>query len=128
MPATRPPPKPTTFNADLANLPTALRSRTRERRWVCWKWTWKANQWTKPPFQASDPSLFAKSNDPETWGDYSVAFAAVAVGKADGIGYMLPGSNLGAVDLDHCRDPQTGKLTNGRRPRSKPPAPTSKPR
>src|SRR5262249_7117639 len=96
--------------ANLATLPAALRSRTQERRWVCWKWTWKGNQWTKPPFQACDPSQFAKSNDPETWGDYSVAVAAVAAGNADGIGYMLPGSDLGAVDFDDCRDPQTGEI------------------
>jgi primase-polymerase (primpol)-like protein len=110
MPLTRPTPKPLTYNADLANLPAALRSRTQERRWVCWKWTWKSSQWTKPPFQACDPLLFAKSNDPETWGDYSVAVAAVAAGEADGIGYMLPGSDLSAIDLDHCRDPQTGEI------------------
>jgi hypothetical protein len=110
MPLTRPTPKPLTYNADLANLPAALRSRTQERRWVCWKWTWKSSQWTKPPFQACDPLLFAKSNDPETWGDYSVAVAAVAAGEANGIGYMLLGSDLSAIDLDHCRDPQTGEI------------------
>jgi hypothetical protein len=62
------------------------------------------------PIPYARHSLFAKSNDPETWGDYSVAVAAVAAGKADGIGYMLPGSDLSAVDLDRCRNPQTGEI------------------
>jgi primase-polymerase (primpol)-like protein len=60
--------------------------------------------------QAGNPSLFARSNDPATWADYADAVAAVAAGRADGIGYMLAGSDLGAVDLDDCRDPNTGTL------------------
>ena len=66
--------------------------------------------WDKPPLQASNPDLSAKSNDPATWGTYADAVAAVEMGKADGIGYMLADDDLGAVDLDHCHDPETGKI------------------
>ena len=38
------------------------------------------------------------------------ALAAVAAGNADGIGVMLLDAELAAADLDHCRDPITGKL------------------
>jgi primase-polymerase (primpol)-like protein len=31
-------------------------------------------------------------------------------GKADGIGFMLATSNIGALDLDHCVDPATGTM------------------
>jgi hypothetical protein len=34
----------------------------------------------------------------------------VRAGKADGIGVALKGRNLGGVDLDHCRDPETGMI------------------
>ena len=107
-----PPPKPTTHNGDLARLPTALAPRAQEKRWVAWKWTWRPEQgrWDKPPLQASNPVLSAKSNDPATWDTYAAALAAVQAGHADGVGYMLAGGDLGAVDLDHCHDPQTGKI------------------
>jgi hypothetical protein len=52
----------------------------------------------------------AKSNDPSTWGTYEAGLAAVAAGLADGIGFMLKDSEVGAADLDHVRDGQTGEL------------------
>ena len=52
---------------------------------------------------ARDPAYNARSNDPDTWGTYDEAVAAVAAGNADGIGYMLLGSGIGAIDLDHVR-------------------------
>jgi hypothetical protein len=76
------------------------------------RWAWRPDQerWDKPPLQASNPHLPAKSNDPATWGSYTNAVAAVAAGQADGIGYMLADDDLDAVDLDHCRDPHTGEV------------------
>jgi hypothetical protein len=111
MTNSHPPAKPATFG-DPGNLPAALRPRTQQTRWVCWKWVWLPDrkQWTKPPLQASNPNLPAKSNDPATWGTYTDAIAAVTAGKADGIGYMLADDDLDAVDLDHCHDPQTGTI------------------
>jgi hypothetical protein len=104
------PSKPATHNADLANLPAALCSRTQEKRWVVWSWRWQKDRWDKPPLQAHNPTRFAKSDDPATWAGYADALAVVGAGQADGIGYMLAGSDLGAVDLDHCRDPNTGTI------------------
>ena len=31
-------------------------------------------------------------------------------GKASGIGFALTGTEIGAIDLDHCRDPETGAI------------------
>jgi hypothetical protein len=106
------PTKPATFNGDLTNLPPALRSRAQDKRWVVWRWTWRSEQqrWDKPPLQAADPTLYAKSNDPATWGSYQDAVAAVMAGHADGIGYMLAGSDLNAADLDDCYTPDTGEI------------------
>jgi hypothetical protein len=107
--------KPRTYNADLARLPAALLPLTQENRWVVWPWELRttkggAQKWTKPPRQACDPSRNARSNDPSTWATYADAVAAVKAGKADGIGYMLKDSNIGAIDLDHCVDRETAKL------------------
>src|SRR5262249_37449337 len=44
------------------------------------------------------------------WGNYSDAVNSVAEGRADGIGFMLLGADIGAGDLDHCRDPESGKI------------------
>ena len=101
--------KPKTHCADLTHLPEALLPLTNEKRWVVWPWELHVNKggkekWTKPPRQASDPSYNARSNDPSTWDTYDVAVAAVQRGDADGIGYMLLGSGIGAIDLDHVID------------------------
>jgi hypothetical protein len=98
--------KPQTHCGDLARLPAALAPLTAERRWVVWPWELRESnggkeKWTKPPKQPRDPTYNARSNDPTTWGTYNDAVAAVQRGNADGIGYMLLGSSIGAVDLDH---------------------------
>src|SRR6516164_5521638 len=65
-------------------------------------------EWQGEMDQAATPG--ARSDDPTTWGSYSDAVAAVEAGKADGIGYMLKDSNIGAIDLDHCVDQESTKL------------------
>jgi hypothetical protein len=102
--------KPTTFNGNLANLPAALRPLTSKRQWLCWRWEERTNKdgstkWTKPPVRASDPSKYAKANDPTTWGTYQEALQAVYQQRADGIGFALFRTGLGAVDLDKCINP-----------------------
>jgi hypothetical protein len=107
--------KPETFQlANLSQLPVALERLKGLPRWVVWKWAWKegagpdkAGKWDKPPFQARNPSRFAQSNNPKTWGSFTQACAAVAAGKADGIGFMLLGAPIAALDLDNCFDPST---------------------
>jgi hypothetical protein len=107
--------KPHTYSGDLAHLPSALIPLTEQPRWVVWHWEVRTTKggkekWTKPPRQARDPSRNARSNDPSTWGTYADAVAAVAAGAADGIGFMLKDSNIGAIDLDHCRDPENAEV------------------
>jgi predicted P-loop ATPase len=108
---------PHTYVADLGNLPKALWHLIKQKRWVIWRWKKirKKNGevgWTKPPFQASRPGFAGKSNDPNTWGTYEQAIAAVKAGDANGIGFMLKDSEVAAVDLDHVRDAVTGELVD----------------
>jgi hypothetical protein len=107
--------RPLTCVADLANLPPALAHLTKLERWVLWRWELRRRRngqeaWTKPPYQCAYPNMPAKSNDPSTWGTYEAAVAAVAAGLADGIGFVLKGSEVAAGDLDHVRNMQTGEL------------------
>jgi DNA-binding transcriptional MerR regulator len=52
----------------------------------------------------------ASTNKPGTWCDHVNAVKAVEAGLADGIGFMLRDSEIGAFDLDDCRDPVTGEI------------------
>jgi hypothetical protein len=102
--------KPRTFNADLAHLPAALLPLTRMKCWVIWKWEARGDRWTKPPYQPRFHNEPAKSNDPATWGTYEEAMLAFTQGLCDGIGVMLKGAGLAAIDLDHVRDFATGQV------------------
>jgi hypothetical protein len=109
------PRKPRTFNADLTRLPAALLPLTKLRRWVIWKWEERESgkgktKWTKPPYQPKFPKTPAKSNDPSTWGTYEDAVLTFTKGECDGIGLMLKGADLAAIDLDHIRDFATGQV------------------
>src|SRR5262249_579993 len=107
-------PKPQTFTADLANLPKPLQRLTTLPRWVVWRWELRRRKngarWTKPPYRCDNPQITAKSNEPGTWNSHTVGVAAIKAGQADGIGFMLKDSEIGAADLDHVRDIQTGDL------------------
>ena len=98
------PQKPESQNADLANMPPALLPLCQQRRlrWVLWKWERRRDKWTKPPYTPDGSK--AKSDDPSTWSRYDVALGAMcqANGDVDGLGFMLRGAGLIAVDLDHC--------------------------
>jgi hypothetical protein len=107
--------KPNTYHKDLAHLPPALQPLTGHARWVVWRWEQRTTKdgsakWTKPPYQTQYPSQHAKSDDPDTWGSHQDAVAAWTAGHADGIGYMLWGASIGAIDLDRCVDPNSAKL------------------
>jgi hypothetical protein len=107
--------KPHTYVADIAHLPTALAHITKQKRFVIWRWEKRVKKngeesFTKPPYQCGNPTLPAKSNNPNTWGSYEAAIVAVAAGLADGIGFMLKDSDVAAADLDHVRDAQTGEI------------------
>jgi putative DNA primase/helicase len=104
------PPRPSTLNGDLANIPSALAPLVALSRWVAWRWELRSSRWTKPPVQPRAPYAYARNNDPRTWGTYAEALAACQAGHADGIGFNLMGSKFGAFDIDDCRDPSTGEI------------------
>ena len=64
-----------------------------------------------------NPNTFygAKANDPNTWGTFEQAVACIGWQTVrgetcDGIGFELQAPYCG-IDIDHCRDPETGELT-----------------
>ena len=101
---------PRTYIGDVANFPAALLPLIEQPRWVVWRWVRKNGRWTKPPYRADDPARLARTDDPQTWNCFISAGKAVTGGHANGIGFALKNSGIAAVDLDHCRDAETGVI------------------
>lgn len=79
--------------------------------WVIWRWTFKQlprPYWTKPPFRPCDGRPASHSR-PADWATLDQAVAAIGQHDADGIGLVLTKDiGITAIDLDHCRDRETG--------------------
>jgi putative DNA primase/helicase len=89
------------------SIPAELRAR---RQWVCWRSEERDGRPTKVPV---DPHTGrrARSNDPTTWGAYSAACQARERFRCDGLGFVFAAEDpYVGIDLDHCRDPENGKL------------------
>jgi primase-polymerase (primpol)-like protein len=95
-----------THNGDLRNLPAALEPLKAKPRWVLWRWEWRNKKRTKPPLQPS--GKYASTDDDSTWHTYDEVIN-VFDGAFDGIGYVLGDDNI-ALDIDHCRDADTGEI------------------
>lgn len=106
--------KPQALPVKLAGIPDTLK---REPRWVMWAYTKRVNKntgveaWAKVPYRTSGE--MASSTNAATWCSYDQAVEAMLVGDRDfdGIGFML-GAEVQGIDLDDCRDPDTGTLTD----------------
>ena len=91
--------KPPRMEINVDSIPLEIRQ---QPKWICWKWEVRNGKWTKPPFDFKN-GKFAKSNDPNTWGDFFLAYKASLNGKYDGIGFMLSADDpYSGVDWDDC--------------------------
>ncbi|WP_226007449.1 hypothetical protein [Natrinema salinisoli] len=95
---------------DEITVPEMLRTRD---QWICWKETKRNGETTKVPI---DPQTagFASTTDEGTWSDFEGALEYVESGSTpvDGVGFVFTTSDpLVGVDLDDCRDPDTGRPT-----------------
>ena len=80
-------------------------------QWTVWRPVQKNGKITKLPCQADNPRQYADISNPATWCNHARAAAVAATGEASGISYILtPDGNIAAIDLDNCRDPDTGSI------------------
>jgi hypothetical protein len=100
------------------NIPAELKERA---QWVCWRYVWNPDKkrkdgkgkgdWDKPPLNVRN-GWAASSTKPATWGTFADALAAYEQGGYDGIGFVpTPEDGLAVIDLDGCRNPQSGDIT-----------------
>src|SRR5262245_47495161 len=94
-------------------LPHALDPLCKIDNWVVWHWKerrakYGSVQWTESTYCGPVPTRQAKNNDPKTWCSHKTA--ADSLEYADGIGFVLLDTSFDVVDLDHCRNPDTGEI------------------
>ena len=83
-------------------------------RWTIWKWeSGKGNKPTKAPYQGRQPNWHASNNDSRTWSTFAEALAAAPFGGGLNFSFGGGSSRFGFVglDLDECRNPNTGEIT-----------------
>lgn len=78
-------------------------------QWLCWRAEDRDGKTTKIPIGPTSGE-FASTTDPETWAPFETAREQVQFGQEDGLGFVFTESDpIVGVDLDDCRDPDTGK-------------------
>ena len=88
-------------------LPEELRQR---HQWVVWKLEERDGKPTKVPYIAGGGGK-ASSTDSLTWRSFEEAVQALETGRYNGIGFVFSsGDPFAGIDLDKCRDPETGAL------------------
>jgi hypothetical protein len=92
-------------------LPAAFDRLKTMRQWCCWGYRERDGRLTKPPLNPHTGG-FGSSSDPSRWGSYEQAVARAKMqDNIEGIGFTFSGTdNLTGIDLDKCRDPDTGEL------------------
>ncbi len=93
-------------------VPEALKERN---QWVVWRWAERDRARAKVPF---DPHTRRNVNhtDPRNWLMYSEAVALVGRQEAAGVGFCLSEDDpFFAIDIDRCRNPRAGELTEDAR-------------
>ncbi|MDP9356026.1 MAG: hypothetical protein M3R02_12240, partial [Chloroflexota bacterium] len=99
---------PATLPVNPDGIPDELKNYA---QFVCWDWEYRNDRWTKPPLRVTGNG-YAKSNDSTTWAPFDAAFAAYQERNLAGIGFALsPDDDFFFIDFDHCRDPETGTIS-----------------
>jgi primase-polymerase (primpol)-like protein len=94
----------------VASTPYALDELAERPQWVAWRWESKDGRLTKVP---CSPRVAGHANvtDPTDWVSYEEAKGFQIENGLAGVGYVFSGDDpYTGVDLDRCRDPQTGKV------------------
>ena len=109
--------KPTPLTPILENIPLEFKSLT---QWVLWAYEHRDGKWTKVPSfrrrktEGGYVSGKAKANDSNTWMTFQDTVGYFEKNQIvwAGVGLELhPDDPYSGIDIDHCRDPETGELS-----------------
>jgi len=77
-------------------------------QWLLWKLEERDGRMTKVPYQPS--GRHADVTAPKTWNTFYVCVRALQTGRFSGVGFVFTkgAASYAGVDLDKCRDPQSG--------------------
>ena len=99
--------RPQPLPVDQHGIPDVLKRRP---QWVRWRYEERDGYFTKVPYCATAFKR-ASSSDLLTWSTFGAAWAGLDVDSFDGIGFMFcSGDPFVGIDLDKCRDPETGEI------------------
>jgi primase-polymerase (primpol)-like protein len=91
----------------LENIPEEMRQ---YQQWVVWRLENRDGEPTKLPYIAGGVGK-ASSTDSRTWRSFEEAIQTLETGRYSGIGFVFSsGDPFAGIDLDKCRDPETGEL------------------
>jgi hypothetical protein len=103
-------PSRTEDDGRFANLSKVPRELVLMPQWVVWKAALRNGKPTKLPVNPMTGRLAAIDNS-TSWADYESAVEAVGRFKGEGVGFVFTDSDpYTGIDLDDCRDPQTGEI------------------
>jgi len=82
----------------------------RLHHWVGWRWERRGDEWTKVPINTRTRGR-ARPNSRQTWGTFEGALEYAESERLAGVGFVFsPDDPFVGVDLDDCRDPNTGRI------------------
>ena len=95
-------------------LPEGIPGELKKRpQWVCWRYALDSKgRFTKHPYNPRTGRM-ASHSDLMTWSRFETVFEAYESGAGgyDGVGFVFcSGDPYTGVDLDGCRDPETGEV------------------
>jgi len=96
--------------SDYDTIPDGL---TERDCWICWREEERDNETTKVPINPHAGG-YASTTDPDTWATFEEAVNTHAGEEIEssGVGFVFdPEDTLVGIDLDDCRDPDTGQPT-----------------
>lgn len=95
-----------------AQVPAELKA---QPNWVLWRYELLEDGTLKKPLYSASPRYSrprqARVDDRRFWTSYELAVARYRRGGYAGVGFVLSGSGqFAAIDLDHCREPESGLI------------------
>ena len=98
---------PEALNVLAEGIPHELKKRP---QWLCWRYAKQRGKWTKHPYNPRTERK-ASTTDLMTWSRFETVLDAYTGGGYDGVGFVFSsGDPYTGVDLDNCRNPETGEL------------------